>query len=227
MRGIMQCKQEKEQSRLITVLDRGRYIGTTHEGILKELLFREGGINSERQEGFIVIILDKDNYVISSKLISIGDASAVMVSVRDAFREVVSHERWTKMIVSHNHPDGNPSPSQADRSLTDSIKLGGKLLGIDVVDHIVVGDDSFYSFTEGKTFPVYGNVIPFKQTEPQPMSQLARPVVVPVVQAKQRPPKPQDGYGMTWHWSEADWIWYSVADTSTLLGRFYKKLRGW
>ncbi len=221
----MQNEQEQHPPRLITALDRGRYIGTIHRGLLRDLLLNEGGIKSEEREGFIAIILAKDDSVLSSKLISIGNATTVMVSVRDTFREVVAHERWTKLIVAHNHPDGNPNPSQDDRTLTNNIKQGGKLLGVEVVDHIVVGDDSFYSFTEGIILPTYSNVISFNKQPTQSTTQQSHQNYQPVVtQQRQRPPKPQDSYGVTWHWSEVSWVWYQEPDTKTLFGKFLKKL---
>lgn len=237
--------QEQQPPRLITALDRGKYIGTVHRGILRDLLLSEGGINSEEREGFIAVILNKDDVVISSKLISIGNANTVLVSVRDTFREVVAHERWTKLVVAHNHPDGNPNPSQDDKRLTDNIKQAGRLLGVEVVDHIVVGDDSFYSFTDGHIYQTYNNVISFTKNQraeeqaqaykvnpanwpvqPQQIKPLTGNNQSPVSKQRERPAKPPDGFGVTWHWSERDGIWYSEPDTKTLFGRFLKGLRG-
>lgn len=211
----------EQPPRLNTTVLRGRYLGSTHGGLLSAILLKEGGINSWEREGFIVVVLNKDDYVISSRLISVGNATTVMVSIRDTFREAVAHERWSKIVVAHNHPDGNPTPSEPDKQLTALILSGGKLLGIDVVDHIVIGDDSFYSFTDNAIYSTYeDNVVIF---QPRKTQTYIQPPEVPQTRVAQRPPKPADGFGCVWKWDDLACVWYQDYK-DTVFGRFLRSL---
>ena len=212
----------EQPPRLSTTLDRGRYIGTTHKGVLRQLL-EEKGASSQIVEGFIAVVVDKDDYVVTSKLISLGGPRTVMVSIRDTFREACAHEKWSKLIVAHNHPDGNPNPSQDDRSLTESIIAGGKLLGIMVLDHIIIGDDSFYSFANSQVYETNNNVTPFKmatttplvsppapiqQSTPQQVAQPIRPQSTLLLTDRNKRPPEQDGYYLEWSNITSSWGYY-------------------
>ena len=228
--------------RLVTVLDRGKFIGTISKGILRDLLCAVG-VNSEEREGFIIVILDKDNYVVTSKLISIGGPRTVLVSLRDTFREAVSHEKWTKVVVSHNHPDGNPTPSNEDRSLTESLKTAGKLLGVEIVDHIVIGDDTFFSFADGQTYESDSNVIPLRlapstsiyiPSQAREPTSISSPLVIqqkplpPKVKLKAVeykrtphlfPPKPTEFVGHIVWWNDDKQQWERTIQSDSLVGR--------
>ncbi len=79
--------------------------------------------------------------------ISKGTVNASLISPREIFIEAVQHEA-VFIIVLHNHPSGDPTPSRNDIELTDRIEHAGKMLGIPLIDHIIIGDRCFYSFEE-------------------------------------------------------------------------------
>ena len=224
----------EQPPRLVSILDCGRYIGTTSSGVLHSLM-KERDLDSEKVEGFIIVILDSLGRVITSKLISTGGPRTVMVSITDTFREAVKQEKGIKIVVAHNHPDGNPHPSDMDQTLTATLKQAATLLGIELVDHLVIGDDSFYSFNENHYYTMNSNVVPFGV---KPMASIQHGVpqpapLPPVVQQPEnqsryftgtlRMPKPPDALGFTYEWDDT-FGWYSKANTSTMLGRFWKKI---
>ena len=92
-----------------------------------------------------VICLDTDN-----RIIDIGDAAAGTVNqARPIIREIIhmALQKYAAAIVCvHNHPSGNTAPSPEDRKFAQELSAAGKLMGIEVLDHIIIGDDTFYSF---------------------------------------------------------------------------------
>jgi DNA repair protein RadC len=57
------------------------------------------------------------------------------------------------LVVAHNHPSGDPSPSREDREITARLRSAGDIIGIGLIDHLVLGDQAFFSFAEGQTLP--------------------------------------------------------------------------
>ena len=114
-------------------------------------LFREF-IGDAPQEHFVLMVLDSRRRVIGINEVSIGTLSASLVHPREVFRAAILLN-GAAVIVSHNHPSGDPSPSAEDREATRRLPRAGELLGIPVADHIVIGEgegDSvrFFSFRE-------------------------------------------------------------------------------
>jgi len=70
-----------------------------------------------------------------------------MIHPRDIFREAILNNA-VKILCIHNHPSGNPVPSKSDKLVTKRIKESGELLGILLLDHVVIGENSYYSFVE-------------------------------------------------------------------------------
>jgi DNA repair protein RadC len=106
-------------------------------------------------EAFYALHLDNKNRPIGIHELAKGAGNAVSVSPRDTFGPPLVTGA-IGIIISHNHPSGDPTPSQDDRILTDRMKQAGKLLGIPVLDHIVVGDDAYYSLVnESKSQAVW------------------------------------------------------------------------
>jgi DNA repair protein RadC len=99
------------------------------------------------QEHLRTILLDTKNRVLASPTIYVGNVNSSIVRVSEIFREAI-RENATSMIVAHNHPSGDPTPSPEDISVTRSIVEAGFLLGIDVLDHIVIGYQHFVSLKE-------------------------------------------------------------------------------
>ena len=100
-----------------------------------------------KKEKFNVIFLDTKNHIISKENISIGSLNASIVHPREIFNRAVKRSS-NAIILIHNHPSGNPEPSKEDVNITKRVVEAGKILGIDVLDHIIVGDLSYYSFKE-------------------------------------------------------------------------------
>lgn len=101
------------------------------------------------REHFVVILLDRKNQVIGFHTVSIGSLTASIVHPREVFKVAILSNA-AAVIFGHNHPSGAPEPSQEDRTLTKRLVEAGKLLGIDVLDHIVIGDGtgSYFSFAD-------------------------------------------------------------------------------
>ncbi|GGP02302.1 DNA repair protein RadC [Cloacibacterium rupense] len=98
-------------------------------------------------EEFWAIFLNQKNHVIYKTQISKGGISGTLVDVRVIFRVAIEHFA-TSVVVAHNHPTGNLNPSQADISITRRIKEAGDLLDIKLLDHFIIGENSFFSFSE-------------------------------------------------------------------------------
>jgi DNA repair protein RadC len=98
-------------------------------------------------EEFWAIFLDQKNHVIYKTQISKGGISGTLVDVRVIFRIAIEHFA-TSVVVAHNHPTGNLTPSQPDISITRRIKEAGYLLDIKLLDHLIIGENSFFSFSE-------------------------------------------------------------------------------
>lgn len=101
----------------------------------------------KEQENFILICLDTKNNIIKKKTLYTGGLSSCIVEPRDVFREAIKCSS-ARIIIAHNHPSGNPEPSQADFATTRRIEESGELMGIDLLDHIIVGDNRFVSMRE-------------------------------------------------------------------------------
>ena len=101
------------------------------------------------KEHFIVLCLNTKNYVIHSEIVSIGHLTASLVHPREVFKNVLTKAGTAGIIIGHNHPSGDPTPSENDKEITGMIKKGGGFLGIPLLDHIIftkVG--KYYSFAE-------------------------------------------------------------------------------
>lgn len=100
-----------------------------------------------KKEMFYVLLLDSKNMLIDLKLISEGILNQVSVHPREVFAPAILGHA-TRIVVAHNHPSGDPHPSQEDNALTKNLYLSGKTLGIELADHIVIGDGIYYSYQE-------------------------------------------------------------------------------
>jgi len=91
------------------------------------------------REHFVVLMLDQKNKVIGINNVSIGSLTASVVHPRECFKPAILSNA-AAIILAHNHPSGAPQPSQEDRVLTVRLVAAGKLLGISVLDHVIIGD---------------------------------------------------------------------------------------
>jgi DNA repair protein RadC len=99
------------------------------------------------QEEFRVLLLNAQHAVFREVLVTRGILDASVVHPREVFRQAVA-ETAAAVILVHNHPSGDPSPSPEDRQVTRQLADAGRLLGIPVLDHVVVGDARYVSFVE-------------------------------------------------------------------------------
>ncbi|MDY3006216.1 DNA repair protein RadC [Anaerococcus sp. AGMB00486] len=100
-----------------------------------------------KKEHFYAILLDTKNVIISKELISTGDLNSSIVNPRECF--VVAVRKSAKSVIFvHNHPSGNSNPSKSDMLTTNRLIDAGKILDIEVLDHIIIGLDEYYSFRE-------------------------------------------------------------------------------
>ena len=105
------------------------------------------------RERFIVLHLDTKNRIIKEEVVSIGTLNESLVHPREVFKSAIK-ESAKSILLLHNHPSGDPAPSQEDIDLTKHLVSAGKLLQIKVLDHIIIGRESFYSFTEQQEFVI-------------------------------------------------------------------------
>lgn len=100
-----------------------------------------------RKECLKLIMLNIKNMVISIKDISMGSLNSSIVHPREIYVEAIKASS-ASIIICHNHPSGDPSPSEEDMNITRRICEAGKIVGIDLIDHLVIGDGKFVSFKE-------------------------------------------------------------------------------
>jgi DNA repair protein RadC len=103
-----------------------------------------------RQEVFLVVLLDGRNRKIAEVRVSVGSLSASIVHPREVFLPAVRISA-AAILLAHNHPSGDPRPSEEDREVTWRLAEAGDLLGIRVLDHVIVGEDAYHSFADEGT----------------------------------------------------------------------------
>ena len=108
--------------------------------VMEDLRYRD-------KEHFEALLLDTRNQCIAIRPVSIGSLNSNVAHPREIFKEAVSHSA-NAMIVAHNHPSGDPTPSEEDKALTRRLVEAGKVMGIDVLDHLIIGDGRWLSFKE-------------------------------------------------------------------------------
>ena len=119
----------------------------TVQGVLSKVLNSENEVD-RMKEHFWVIGLSTRNAIQYIDLVSLGTLNASLVHPREVFRFSIL-KAVSSIILSHNHPSGDTEPSDEDMRITRRLVEAGKIIGIEVLDHIVIGDrDSFYSFKE-------------------------------------------------------------------------------
>ncbi len=109
--------------------------------------FLMSDLSSLKQEHFVVLYLNVKNQIIHRQTVFIGSLTASIVHPREIFREAVKRST-ASIICAHNHPSGNPSPSPEDIEVTKRIKKAGHILGIELLDHVIIGDEQFISLKE-------------------------------------------------------------------------------
>lgn len=104
-------------------------------------------LDDPQQEHFFVMYLNQNNKVLKAECVSKGGITHAIADPKVIFRNAINIGA-TALILSHNHPSGNPTPSEEDRLLTKKLTAAGKLLDINIVDHIIIGKERYYSFLD-------------------------------------------------------------------------------
>ncbi|OEF98109.1 hypothetical protein BHF71_03225 [Vulcanibacillus modesticaldus] len=100
-----------------------------------------------KQEHFIALLLDTKNQIIAKETISIGSLNSSIVHPREVFKPAIK-KSVSAIIVVHNHPSGDPTPSKEDIEVTNRLVEAGNILGIDLLDHVIIGDSRYISLKD-------------------------------------------------------------------------------
>ena len=101
----------------------------------------------KKKEYFNILLLNTKHELISIENISIGSLNASIVHPREVFQRAIKRSS-SAIILAHNHPSGDPSPSNEDIKITKRLKEAGNIIGIEVLDHIIIGDGTYCSLKE-------------------------------------------------------------------------------
>jgi DNA repair protein RadC len=99
------------------------------------------------QESVVVLHLDTQNNVIKVEPVNVGTANECTPHARDIFRSAIL-KNTSKLVLSHHHPSGDPSPSQEDVNLTRRLMSAGDVIGIQIIDHVIISETSYQSLRE-------------------------------------------------------------------------------
>ncbi len=113
----------------------------------RDVAHEVANIRKNKKENFVVLYLNARNQVIEKETISIGTLNANIVHPREVFKPAVAISA-ASIVLAHNHPSGDPSPSQDDIGLTKRIVKAGELMGIEVLDHVIVTEKDYLSLKD-------------------------------------------------------------------------------
>jgi DNA repair protein RadC len=143
--------EEFEILRCLALIELGRRSGFAEKGPQEEVEVPEDvyglleHLRYEKQEHFVVLLLDAKNKVFAKSDVHKGTLTSSLVGPREVFRPAI-REGASSIIVAHNHPSGDPTPSPEDIEVTARLVEVGKMLDIPVVDHVIIGDPRSVSF---------------------------------------------------------------------------------
>lgn len=139
----IQLKCIAELSRRIAKQEAGRTLTFTNPETVAEYYMED--FRHEEQEKLLLIMLNSKGKLLGEEVVSKGTVNATMISPREIFLCALRYHA-VSIILLHNHPSGNPTPSEEDLLLTKRVKESGDLLGIELLDHIIIGDHRAVSF---------------------------------------------------------------------------------
>lgn len=126
--------------------EKRKILGRIHSPQTVVHFFQEE-LKHENKEKFIAVFLNTKNVIMSYAVISIGSLNASIVHPREVFNLAIRRSAASILLI-HNHPSGYPEPSKEDEKITKRLKSVGELVGIQVLDHLIITDDDYYSFKE-------------------------------------------------------------------------------
>jgi DNA repair protein RadC len=144
---------EKQSFHLMSVFEMARRIGGANRD--EEVFIRSPqdardvilDLKFFDKEHFVCLFLNTKNSVIGRETISIGTLNSAVVHPREVFKAAIRRGA-ASVVFAHNHPSGDPTPSQEDIQVTNRLAECGKLIGIDVIDHVIIGGDNWVSLQE-------------------------------------------------------------------------------
>lgn len=122
----------------------GKVTIKTPEDVLSQV---KGKLRDKKKEHLLALLLDTKNQLIDISTISIGSLDSSIVHPREVFKEAISASA-ASIILAHNHPSGDPQPSEDDLKITKRLVDAGKVVGIELLDHIIVGEESYVSMKD-------------------------------------------------------------------------------
>lgn len=117
----------------------------TSSQFVGKLLMEE--LNGLQQEVVLGIFLNTKNEIIKKEVIFKGSLNTSVAHPREIYKAAIKYSS-ARIIIAHNHPSGNPEPSEADFNFTKRMKEAGQIIGIELLDHFIIGDDSYISLKE-------------------------------------------------------------------------------
>lgn len=106
---------------------------------------------NETREVLVSLLLDVKGYVIAKKIVSVGTLTHTLVHPREVFYDAIRHKA-SSLVIAHNHPSGDPTPSNEDIVMTRQLIKAGELMGIPLQDHLIIGAKTFISLRETGLF---------------------------------------------------------------------------
>jgi len=106
-------------------------------------------IRNRKKEHFVVLYLNAKNQLVHKETISMGTLNVNLVHPREVFEPALKHSA-AQIVVAHNHPSGSPEPSEDDIEITKRLTEAGKIMGVEIMDHVIVAKNGHFSFKEEK-----------------------------------------------------------------------------
>lgn len=139
---------------IMASVELGRRIGKSKRSMLGKVnspgtvvAFFQEELRHQNKEQFIVVFLNTKHAITAYEVVSVGSLTASIVHPREVFNKAIRRSAAAILVV-HNHPSGQVAPSEEDKRITQRLKEAGNLLGIRLLDHLIIADDDYYSFTE-------------------------------------------------------------------------------
>lgn len=139
-----QFKASFELSKRILQLDIKKEKITSSYGLAQHLIQETRDLE---QEHFILLTLNTKNQIIRQRTLFIGTLNQSIAHPRDIFREAI-RDNAAQIIVAHNHPSGDPTPSESDNMFTSRLTKACELIGIQMLDHLILGESTYHSYAE-------------------------------------------------------------------------------
>ncbi|MBT4611767.1 MAG: DNA repair protein RadC [Gemmatimonadetes bacterium] len=143
----------RQAARIVAAIELSRRALSKHYGAKPSIaspvdtLAHLSQIRDQKKEHFQVLCLNARNQVIHHETISIGTLSASIVHPREVFQLAIEHTA-ASVIIAHNHPSGDTTPSREDLDVTQRLQKAGEIIGIDILDHIIISHDNYISLKE-------------------------------------------------------------------------------